>query len=87
MLMQVGESLYRLRNCTVPLEDLALILGCQRSGTTLLFMMLTSHPCIVGEDEKYSLNQFGRPRSPAYLTYPYIGDHFDGNLDVCDIAK
>jgi protein-tyrosine sulfotransferase len=28
-----------------------LILGCQRSGTTLLYMMLTSHPSIRGKNE------------------------------------
>lgn len=34
------------------------ILGCQRSGTTLLFMMLTSHPDVVGLDENASHLRF-----------------------------
>ncbi|MBK1629755.1 hypothetical protein CKO31_03165 [Thiohalocapsa halophila] len=31
-----------------------LVLGSQRSGTTLLFLILTSHPKITGLDEKFS---------------------------------
>jgi len=32
-------------------NKLVLILGCARSGTTLTFMVLTSHPSVTGKDE------------------------------------
>lgn len=35
-----------------------MILGSQRSGTTLLFMMLTSHPAVEGLDENESFLKF-----------------------------
>lgn len=38
-------------------SQLILILGCQRSGTTLLYMMLTSHPKIIGRNEDESLSE------------------------------
>lgn len=40
--------------CRVLSYKFILILGCQRSGTTLLYMLLTSHPLVTGRDEKES---------------------------------
>ena len=37
-------------------SELILIFGCQRSGTTLLYMLLTSHPGITGKDESENRN-------------------------------
>ncbi len=34
-------------------HNLIFILGCQRSGTTLMFLMMTSHPEMTGLDEVY----------------------------------
>lgn len=34
-------------------NNLIFILGCQRSGTTLMFLMMTSHPKMTGLDEAY----------------------------------
>ena len=37
--------------CTRSSSNLVMVLGCQRSGTTLAFLMLTAHPRLVGLDE------------------------------------
>ena len=51
--------------CWVLSYKLILVLGCQRSGTTLLYMLITSHPNITGKDESES--GFTFPRSPQLL--------------------
>lgn len=44
--MKIGLTIGRLLS-----SRLILILGCQRSGTTLTYMLLSSHPRIMGRDE------------------------------------
>lgn len=44
--MKIGLTIGRLLS-----SRLILILGCQRSGTTLTYMLLSSHPRITGRDE------------------------------------
>ena len=39
-------------------SKLVLIFGCQRSGTTLLYMLLTSHPGITGKDDRVKLKDY-----------------------------
>ncbi len=46
-------------------KDLILVIGCQRSGTTLMYLLLTSHPRITGLDEDEA--RFELP--PALLPY------------------
>ena len=50
-------------------HKLILVLGCQRSGTTLTFMLLTSHPSITGKDEGEANFEFptGRELLNNYL--------------------
>jgi len=47
-------------------NKLILILGTQRSGTTLLFLMLTAHDRITGLDENYA--DFTYPSWPVFAT-------------------
>ncbi|MGB5596506.1 MAG: sulfotransferase, partial [Crocosphaera sp.] len=51
-------------------KSLVLILGCQRSGTTLTLLMLQAHPQIKGYDESHCHSPFPFPHS-ASLIYHY----------------
>lgn len=51
--------------------NLVMVLGCQRSGTTLAFLMLTAHPRLVGLDELDSRGAL--PTWPALLTNAAAG--------------
>ena len=50
-------------------RNLALILGCQRSGTTLALLMLQAHQQIQGIDETEFPSPFPFPSSPSLLGY------------------
>lgn len=64
-----------------------LITGCQRSGTTLLFLMLNAHPLIYGLDE--SDTGFDYPTSFNLLYHFLKGDYTCSKLPtrVSDVKK
>jgi len=49
----------------------ALVVGSQRSGTTLMFLMLTAHPRITGLDEHHA--EFALPRWPVIAVNAALG--------------
>lgn len=79
--MSATDLINRLHRARGNLADSGLsrralfVLGCQRSGTTLLYMLLTSHPDVFGRDERdvhtgYPLDsELKNVGSGSYLCY------------------
>ena len=71
--MEAVYELCRRSLTTILSRNLIVVLGCQRSGTTLTFMLLTSHPSITGKDEGEANFEF--PAGRELLSNQLSGKH------------